>query len=264
VGKLVVGSRRPLSTYERDVFDLFSDVLQKRIVDFSKVGKLLHRTFPTPVVLRLLDEPDPMARLAPRAADVSILFADVVSFTRLSEQVMQDPVAVGAFIEAWSRGATQILWKHGGVLDKLIGDCVIGLFGPPYYEQSAEERALACVRAAAEIVRFTRGMLDHPAAAAIKAADETLGVAVGLNECPASVGLFGLNADFTAFAPGMNNAARLQAQAGLDEVLVMEPMKELLEAAGAPLRFGPRREAAVKNVADPLAFHALEVDSVEA
>ena len=149
VGKLVVGSKRPLSTFERDVFDLFADVVQKRIVDYNRAGKLLQRTFATPVVLRLLEEEDPMARLAPRAAEISILYADIVSFTRLSEQILGDPVQVGALIEAWSRGVTRILWKHGGVFDKLVGDCVIGLFGPPYYEVSASERATAiCVIAA--------------------------------------------------------------------------------------------------------------------
>lgn len=263
VGKLVVGSRRPLSTYERDVFDLFSDVLQKRIVDFSKVGKLLRRTFPTPVVLRLLHDPQPMKMLEPRAADISILFADVAGFTRLSEQVLEDPAKIGAFIDEWSRGATRVLWKHGGVFDKLVGDCIIGLFGPPFYELDPAERALACVRAAAEICAFTNAMLDEAdSTQEIKAAGERLGVAVGLNDAPASVGLFGLDRSFTAFAPGMNNAARLQSLAVCDEVLVMEPMKLLIESAGAGVRFGARRQAGVKNVAEPLVFYPLDLGSL--
>ena len=263
VGKLVVGSRRPLSTYERDVFDLFSDVLQKRIVDFSKVGKLLHRTFPTPVVLRLLDDPQPMKLLEPRSAEISILFADVAGFTRLSEQVLEDPTKVGAFMEAWSRGATKVLWKHGGVFDKLVGDCIIGLFGPPFYEISASERVVACARAAAEICAFTNAMLhDSASTELIRAAGEPLGVAVGLNDAQASVGLFGLDRNFTAFAPGMNNAARLQSLAVRDEVLIMEPMKELVEAAGLGVRFGERRQAEVKNVAQPLVFYPLDLSSL--
>ncbi|RMG17562.1 MAG: adenylate/guanylate cyclase domain-containing protein [Planctomycetota bacterium] len=264
VGKLVVGSRRPLSTYERDVFELFSDALQKRVVDFNKAGKLLRRTFSAPVVLRLLEDPERESRLAPRAEnDVSILYADLAGFTRLSERILRDPARVACFVEAWARGAIEALWREGGCFDKLVGDCVIGLFGPPFYDRSPTERALACVRAAVAISEFTNAMVESSQEAAdLRAANEVLGVAVGLNHCPASVGRFGLDQDFTAFAPGMNNAARLQSLAARDEILVMEPMKRLLEAAEPRLRFGALREAKVKNVAEPLRFYALERDSV--
>lgn len=263
VGKLVVGSKRPLTTYEQDVFDLFADVLQKRIVDYGRAGRDLHRTFPLPTVVRLLDQADYRSVLAPRSAELSILYADVSGFTRLSEQILKEPREVGALIEAFSREAVRLMWKHGGVFDKLVGDCVIGLFGPPYYEQSAAERALACARAAAEISRFAREQLcEHPATAKIVAAGEPLGVAIGINDCPASVGVFGPNRDFTAFSPGMNNTARLQSVAVRDEVLVLAPMRALIEEACPAARFSELRQEKVKNVAEPLAFYALDCASV--
>ena len=52
--------------------------------------------------------------------------------------------------------------------------------------------------------------LDDPACAPMKAAGVPLGVATGLNDCPASVGVFGPDRDYTAFSSGMNNTARLQ------------------------------------------------------
>jgi len=76
------------------------------------------------------------------------------------------------------------------------------------------------------------------------------------------VGMFGLNQDFTAFSPGMNNTARLQSLAVRDEVLVMEPMKRLVEEACAGVRFGERREGRVKNVKEPLVYYPLDVSSV--
>lgn len=263
VGKLVVGAKRPLSTYERDVFDLLADVLQKRVVDYNRVGSDLHRTFPLPTVLRLLELEDYRGLLAPRASEISILYADVSGFTRLSEQILKDPTEVGALIEAFSREAVRLMWKYGGVFDKLVGDCVIGLFGPPFSEQDAPTRALACARAAAEISRFAREELArHPASAKVVAAGEPLGVAIGINDCPASVGLFGPNHDFTAFSPGMNNTARLQSVAVRDEILVLAPMRALIEAACPAARFGELRREKVKNVAEPLAFYALDAASV--
>ncbi len=262
VGKLVIASRRPLTPHERDIVQLFADVLQKRIVDYNEAAELLHRSFSIPTVLRLLDEERPMARLAPRSAEISILFADVAGFTALSERCLKDPAAVSAFIEVWARGVTRILWDHGGVFDKLVGDCIIGLFGPPYFDLSPAERAAACARAAIDMARFTRALIDDPVCAPIKAAGQPLGVATGLNDCPASVGLFGPDQDYTAFSSGMNNTARLQGMATRDEVLVMAPMKALLEAANLGFRFSERREGKAKNVAEPLVFYALDPDSV--
>ena len=56
VGKLVIATKRALTPYERDIVQLFADVLQKRIVDYNEVAELLHRSFNIPTVLRLLDE----------------------------------------------------------------------------------------------------------------------------------------------------------------------------------------------------------------
>lgn len=260
VGKLVIASKRALTPYERDIVQLFADVLQKRIVDYNEVAELLHRSFNIPTVLRLLDEERPTDRLRPRSAEISILFADVAGFTSLSEGCLKDPDKVSAFVDAWARGVTRIVWEHGGVFDKLVGDCIIGLFGPPYFDRSPVERAAACVRAAVDMAKFTRAMIDHPACAPIKAAGKPLGVATGLNDAPASVGLFGPDQDYTCFSSGMNNTARLQGMAVRDEILVMEPMKQLLDGLG--WRWGPRREGKAKNVAEPLIFYAVDPDSV--
>lgn len=262
VGKLVVATKRPLGTFERDVLRLFADVLQKRIVDYNEVGEALRRTFPLPTVVRLLDEERPYARLAPRSADVSLLYADVAGFTALSERHLREPQKIGAFVDVWSRGVTRILWEHGGVFDKIVGDCIIGLFGPPFFEMAAADRAVACARTAAAMVRFTQQLIDHPACAPIKEANAPLGVAIGLNDGPSSVGSFGAGQDYTAFSSAMNNTARLQGMSTRDEVLVMAPMKELIESAGLGIRFGPRREGKAKNVAEPLVFYALDLDSV--
>lgn len=261
VGKLVIASRRALNPHERDIVQLFADVLQKRIVDYNEVAELLHRSFNIPTVLRLLNEVKPTARLQPRSADISILFADVAGFTSLSERYLKDPKKVSDFIEVWARGVTRIVWEHGGVFDKLVGDCIIGLFGPPYFDQSPVERMAACVRASVAMAKFTRELIDHEACAPIKAAGAPLGVATGLNDCAASVGLFGPDQDYTAFSSGMNNTARLQGMATRDEVLVMAPMAEALMQAGL-FEFGPRREGKAKNVSDPLAFYPLVIDSV--
>jgi class 3 adenylate cyclase len=158
----------------------------------------------------------------------------------------------------------EILWKHGGVFDKMGGDCVIGIFGPPFFRTDRVARIAAAVKAAREILSFTVGLETDPELEKIASSGVVrgLGVAVGINLCPASVGLFGPNQDFTAFSSGMNQTARLQSLAGFREILLMDTAQaQLANSKDAALRDatyeGPA-ESPVKNVAKPLRFYRVK------
>jgi len=256
---LVSATKDVSSTFNRDLMELFANAICQRIVDYSKESRFLHQFFSAPHTDRMLADEDYRAKyLTPRSADVAILYTDISGFTRLSEQHLQDPELIGAFVDHWSRGAVDILWRHGGVFDKLVGDCIIGLFGPPFYELSAEQMCTSTARTAIELREFTRTMAAGPLGETFPILAElgsAIGVATGINLAPANVGLFGPNNDFTAFSSGMNNTARLQGVATRDEILVMEPMAEQLAAAGFEL--GDTLSADVKNVAEPLRYRKL-------
>ena len=91
---------------------------------------------------------------------------------------------------------------------------------------------------------------------------DPIGVAVGINLTPASVGLFGPNQDFTAFSSGMNQTARLQSLAGFREILLMDSARNAVVQANDPaLRdatFEGPAESPVKNVAKPLRFYRVK------
>lgn len=258
LGKIVVTGARELSTYERDILAVFADALQKRVIDFDKESRRLSANFNVPTVLRLLRSEDYRDRyLEPRREDAAILFTDISGFTRISEQVLGDPVKVGAFIQSWGDAIVKILWKHNGVCDKFVGDCLIGLFGPPFFDRRPEAVCGDALRCAVEIAQFTKDFPHSEAWQAISDQAPEMGVATGLNWCPVSVGEFGVNCGYTAFSPGMNNTARLQGVATRHEVLVMDGMAEV---SGADWRFSEAKEAAVKNVKDPLVYRALVWD----
>ena len=46
-------------------------------------------------------------------------FADINSFTKISEQILEQPAAIAHFVDRWSAGAVDLLWQHGGVFDKI-------------------------------------------------------------------------------------------------------------------------------------------------
>ena len=256
LGRLVVTSKHgEFNTFDRDLLERFADTLRQRVVDFNREWKGLSRIFDPGVVRRLLVEEDYVERLLrPRTMEAAILFADISGFTRISEQVLVAPEKVGALIDRWGEKVVQIVWDTGGVFDKMVGDCVIAFWGPPFGDLDAQAACRAAADAARRIRDFTHTLSTGELVPDLKDCDPPPGVATGLNFTTVSVGIFGPDEDYTAFGSGMNNAARLQGVATKDEILCMDAF---VTAYGDESAFSEARDAQVKNVAAPLKFRAL-------
>ncbi|MGC4117508.1 MAG: adenylate/guanylate cyclase domain-containing protein [Myxococcales bacterium] len=259
LGKVLVHpSPMGFSTYSLDLVRLTGEMARERLVDHNRERRHLSQFFPGPVIGQLLKEPAYAEKfLAPRDERIAILYADINGFTKLSEQVLEKPSAIGAFIDHWSEGAVDIVWKHGGTFDKMVGDCVIGLWGPPFFKSSPEERTLHALRAAKEMLAFTVDYGERHLKDALAKHPEMsrgLGLAIGVNLTPAFVGLFGPNQDYTAFSAGMNATARLQSVAGFREILAMDTAVEAIRSLpeAQEFTFGELQETKVKNVAKPI------------
>ena len=143
--------------------------------------------------------------------DVAVLFADVRGSTGLGEQ--SSPTEFAERLNHFYRAATDVIVRHDGVIDKLIGDEVMALFvqglaGPDYRR-----------RAALAAVELAQAIDDLP-----------LGVAVNVGE--AFVGNVGSGAvlDFTALGDAVNVGARLQSHAAPGEVVLASELYELVAA----------------------------------
>jgi class 3 adenylate cyclase len=172
----------------------------------------------------------------------------------LSEQILKSPKQIGQLIDRWSRHVVDIIWETGGVFDKMDGDCIIGLWGPPFYDSTATERCHAAVDASRRIRDYTSALATDPQFSELRGHDFQMNVATGVNYCPMFVGLFGPDESFTGFSSGMNNAARLQGVAEAGEVLCMERVVTELDDYQL---FGTVQSATVKNVAEPLHYRVL-------
>lgn len=257
------GPDRTVTGAELELLQHFAVALGQRLVDYHKDQRYLQQFFSPETVTRLLAVPDYQSEfLTPRLREVAILYTDINSFTKISEQILGGPAEVGALIDFWSAGVVDILFRHGGAFDKMVGDCVIGLFGTPFDDLSPAERVAGALRAAFEICEYTATLAGIPEVDKIRKSEliAGLGVATGVHYGATMVGTFGPNNAFTAFGREMNNAARLQGVAGFREVLVMTAAREVLARAEHPLEreldWGEVKQAAVKNVKDPLSFHS--------
>ncbi|MCU0687171.1 MAG: adenylate/guanylate cyclase domain-containing protein [Polyangiaceae bacterium] len=256
VGKLVAERRGgDFDTYDRDLLASFANFIRQRVVDFSREYRSLSRSFRPEHVRRLLGGDDYARRhLEPREESAAILYADLSGFTRVCERVLRDPAAIGRLINAWGASAVGLIWAEGGVFDKMVGDCVIGLFGPPFFDVTPAAAVASALRTAWAIRDMTRILPSREGLGEL--AGEGLGVSAGVHYAPLLVGRFGPNDNYTGFSAGMNNAARLQAQAARDEILVLADAVAALPP-DSPFRFGEAREATVKNVSLPLSFRPL-------
>src|ERR1700733_8663913 len=176
---------------------------------------------------------------------ITVLFCDMVGSTALSEAV--DPELLGALIRRYQDAAAGAIGRYGGFVAKFMGDGVLAYFGFPHAFEDAAERA---VRAAIGILAQI-GKIARPDGAALQA---RVGIATGLVVVGEIIGA-GSAQERTIVGETPNLAARLQALAAPDTILISEATQNLLgglfelESAGAHELKGFARPMPVWRVA---------------
>jgi class 3 adenylate cyclase/tetratricopeptide (TPR) repeat protein len=175
---------------------------------------------------------------------VSVLFADLVGFTTLSES--RDAEEVRELLTRYFDSCKRLISLYGGTVEKFIGDAVMAVWGTPIAQEDDAERA---VRAALDLV----------------AAVSALGDEVGAPELRARAGVLTGEAAVTIGAEGqgmvagdlVNTASRIQASAEPGSVLVGESTRRASEAAIAYADAGSHE---LKGKAEPVPlFRGLRV-----
>ncbi|MDD2998255.1 MAG: adenylate/guanylate cyclase domain-containing protein [Candidatus Riflebacteria bacterium] len=263
IGKVIFvpEEKKSFSIFAREIVQVFAETLRQRLVDFNRERNMLRKFFSDQVIARLIAEPGyEELYLSPRESEIGIIFADISGFTKMSEQILKTPKRITEMVNKWSNDIVSRVFPLGACLDKIVGDCLIFLFGPPFYDTDPEALLDKTLQAARIIVDHTRDFLMLPENTDIQQHPdfEKFGVAIGVNYCPAVVGLIGPNDDLTAFSSGMNITARLQGLAKADQILVTE---RVMQIAGKSKKWqftGPE-SAPVKNVKEPLVYYQLNL-----
>ncbi|WP_437511290.1 adenylate/guanylate cyclase domain-containing protein [Sorangium sp. So ce1099] len=204
--------------------------LEQGEVDIAREAKLrgdLGRFMDKAVVDAIVRGEHPLALGGKRAA-VSVLFADVVGFTPLAES--RDAERMVALLNELFSMLTEIVFRHGGTVDKFIGDCVMAVWGAPLPQEDHARRALA---AAEDMMRFLETANEEWR----ERYDIEIRLGVGVNSGEAIVGNIGSDKrmEYTVIGDVVNVASRLEAIAAPNQVLVSEATRGL--AGGAfPLR----------------------------
>jgi adenylate cyclase len=138
----------------------------------------------------------------PVSREVTVLFVDIRGFTPSAETM--DATDAVAFLNEFFRRVTDAVFRHGGTIDKYIGDCVMALFGAPLRQPDDAARAVA---ASLDIVRS----VAEWSAERVARGEPPVRVGVGLNTSLVVAGAVGTpqKLEYTVIGDGVNVASRV-------------------------------------------------------
>jgi adenylate cyclase len=182
--------------------------------------------------------------------ELTMLFADVRGSTELAERT--SGTAFSALINRFYEVGSSVLIDHDALIDKFVGDEIIGLFIPLL---TGELHAARAIEAAQDLLRQT-GHADP--------SGPWIPLGVGVHTGIARVGMVGTPGavmDFTALGDSVNTASRLASNATTGEVLVSDAG---IRAANFDIGGREHRDLRLKGKAEPVGATVLRVASGEA
>lgn len=258
-GALYADRLDPFSAFKPDDLELISAVaaqtaiavenvrsherLAKEEVARANYGRFL----PEYVVKQMLENPDSF-KLGGVLQTITVLFADIRGFTRISEHA--SPEKIVQLLNRYFSAMTDIIFAHGGTLDKYLGDGLMALFGAPTVTPKDAENAIATA------VAMQRRMLSINDELHEEGFPE-IGIGIGLHTGEVTVGYIGSErrSEYTAIGDAVNTASRLESNAKAGEILVSEVTAK---AAHSRYQLAPRDPISVKNREQPVPLFEVE------
>lgn len=228
---------------------LWGAAIALRLFNERQRIRLAFRQYLAPELVERLSRSSTPPQLGGESREMTILFCDIRGFTRLSENL--PPERLGALMNRYLSEMSEVVMRHGGTIDKYIGDCIMAFWNAPLedpqHARHACEAALALRAALPEINRQLRerGLL---------ADDQAVRIGIGIHTGTVAVGNFGSQQrfDYTVLGDGVNVAARMEALCKTHgrDILVSRAVKErapgiAMEALGASEISGKRESVEI-------------------
>jgi adenylate cyclase len=153
---------------------------------------------------------------------ITILFSDIRGFTAMAESM--GPDAIAQLLTEYFSEMVEIIFEHGGTLDKFVGDAIMALWGAPIAHADDADRALrAAVAMQLGVARLNQrwALAGRP----------EIGVGIGINYGEVFAGNIGSHRrlEYTVIGDAVNVANRLCSEAGPGEILVSEALCQVVK-----------------------------------
>jgi adenylate cyclase len=258
-GALYADRLDPFSAFKPDDLELISAVAAQAAIAVEnvraherlakeEVARVNYSRFlPEYVVKQILENPDSF-KLGGVLQTITVLFADIRGFTRISEHA--PPEKIVQLLNRYFSAMTDIIFAHGGTLDKYLGDGLMALFGAPTVTPKDAANAIAAA------VAMQRRMLSINDELREEGFPE-IGIGIGLHTGEVTVGYIGSErrSEYTAIGDAVNTASRLESNAKGGEILVSEVTAK---AAHSRYQLAAREPISVKNREQPVPLFEVE------
>jgi class 3 adenylate cyclase len=206
----------------------------------------LQRYF-TPGVVELLMSGNLSTTLGGSGYHGTILFADIIGFTAMSEAL--DPAEVVTRLNRYFSIMQRVIYEHGGNVDKLNGDSIMAFWGVPYREPSDEHNAVLTAMLMQQYLWFLNLSLQTEQTPLIH-------TGIGINTGEFVAGNIGSEdkIEFTLIGDAVNLAARIEAFAGRYQILIAEPTWQAIRHQVGAVRMPP---VLIKGKSKPVTIYSI-------
>lgn len=181
---------------------------------------------------------------------LTVFFSDIKGFTELTDST--EPETLNNILNYYLNQMTEIALRHGGTIDKFIGDAIMIFFGDPETKGEKED-ALACAKMAIEM----RELMNSLSAFGPIGEMKSLQIRIGINTGFCTVGNFGSEnrLDYTIIGGQVNLASRLESSAQPNQILISNTTYELIKDEICCHHMG---EIKVKGIAYPVKIYQVD------
>ena len=163
-------------------------------------------TYVSPALVEKLQNNPKLLELGGVTKQLTFLFSDIRGFTPISEKYQKNPQGLTTLINRFLDNQTEIILKHGGTIDKYMGDCIMAFWGAPLPDENHKQNA---TKAAIEM----RIALEELNERLREEGLDQINTGAGINTGDCVVGNFGSSTrfDYSVLGDSVNLAARLES-----------------------------------------------------
>lgn len=218
-GRLAINLNRTsnqLAKMYRDLAELNENLektVDEQLARLRRAEQL--RRYLAPQIADAVLNGDALVSLTSTRRNLTILFANIRGFASMSDRL--EPEEVIDRLNKHFAIMTDVVFRHGGTLDKYVGDGILAFFGDPIPFEDHAERAVVTALEMRQRLRDIRAKWSSDG-------DEKLNVGIGISTGYVTVGNIGsaTRTEYTVIGNHVNLASRLAQNAGRDRILVSE------------------------------------------
>ena len=225
------------------------NTMSQGLIRKTELESMLNRFLSKDVATKVMDQLDPV-EMAGEHVEATVLFADIVGFTSISENIA--PEAVQKLLNEYWSYYNACARFYFGTVDKYIGDCMMVVFGAPTEDPKHQYNAVAC---AILMQKLTESLNK-------RRKDEGLypiELRVGINSGKMLAGLIGTSErmEYTVVGDAVNLASRLCNEAESAQIIIEESLYNNVNPAH-PLEVEAYKEIGVRGKAEKVRIYSVK------